>query len=141
MYNHIQIQEKLYFYCCLLGLWHPHRYEGLQHSTQDLEYICQNRDNVLIDITDCPGHPKSGVLLCLYPKYPKWGTSGVPKGGLTHFLDSLCIMHLMYVYIHESFYYFELCVLTVTVLSCFLKTPQNEVISYTYTSNTSITSN
>ena len=28
-------------------------------------------------------YPKSGVLLSLYPKYPKWGTSGVHKRGLT----------------------------------------------------------
>ena len=44
-------------------------------------------------------YPKSGVLLSLYPKYPKWGTSGVHKRGLTRFLDDLSIMHLMYVYI------------------------------------------
>ena len=47
-------------------------------------------------------YPKSGVLLSLYPKYPKWGTSGVHKRGLTRFLDDLSIMHLMYVYIHEK---------------------------------------
>ena len=38
------------------------------------------------------GYPKSGVLLCLYPKYPKWGTSGVPKSGLTRFLDIFSII-------------------------------------------------
>ena len=39
-------------------------------------------------------YPKSGVLLSLYPKYPKWGTSGVHKRGLTRFLDDLGIVHL-----------------------------------------------
>ena len=38
-------------------------------------------------------YPKSGVLLSLYPKYPKWGTSGVHKRGLTRFLEDLGIMH------------------------------------------------
>ena len=32
----------------------------------------------------------------------KYGTSVVHKCGRTRFLDSLCIMHLMYVYIHEN---------------------------------------
>ena len=30
-------------------------------------------------------YPKSGVLYVWYPKYPKWGTSGVPKRGPPHF--------------------------------------------------------
>ena len=34
--------------------------------------------------------------------YHKCGTSVVHKRGLTRFLDDLGIMHLMYVYIHES---------------------------------------
>ena len=38
----------------------------------------------------------------MYPMYRKWGTKWVHKEGLTRFLDSLCIMHLMYVYIHEN---------------------------------------
>ena len=38
----------------------------------------------------------------LYLMYLKWGTIEVHKRGLTHFLDDLGIMHLMYVYIHEK---------------------------------------
>ena len=32
----------------------------------------------------------------------KYGASVVHKWGLTRFLDSLCIIQLMYVYIHEN---------------------------------------
>ena len=43
-------------------------------------------------------YPKSGVLLSLYPKYPKWGTSGVHKRGLTRFLD-LCLKSEAHLYL------------------------------------------
>ena len=67
-----------------------------------LQRTCQIRDYDLIDITDCLRCLKSEALLCLCLKCLKWGTIEAPERGLTRFLDILCIMHLMYAYIHES---------------------------------------
>ena len=51
----------------------PHWYEGPHHLTQDLKYICQNRDNDLISRV-----PQKWGTFMIVPQVPqtgdKWGT-------------------------------------------------------------------
>ena len=58
------VLEKMTLYSWVVRPWHPHRYEGPHHSTQDLKCICQIRDNDLIYITNCHERHKNVALLC-----------------------------------------------------------------------------
>ena len=97
--------EMMSLYSWVVRPWRPHRYEGPHHSTQDLKCICQIRDNDLIydQLSWVP--QKWGAYMLVPPSDPNGVLVGQQKWA-SHIVfvlcSSLCIMHLMYVYIHEN---------------------------------------
>ena len=86
------VLEKMSLYSWVVRPWHPHRYEGPHHSTQDLKYICQNRDNDLILRV-----PQKWGTFMFVPQVPQMGYKLGTILGFTHMmiLKKKDITHLL----------------------------------------------